>query len=213
MTTPLEFQNIAVPVKFFLVSHRALTDGKLGIYYLENHLKSASFLLSDWKVIWIGVCSILRVAVDLFQVDSRSCINEKIRREIGREWKLISANRQDHPIFWEFLRKERNNILHQYEWSAYEAWMKADGTLDISNRGILSLKSDDATPVLLMRGGHYDGQNSMDLLRESAEWLEQRIFGAIRRAGFDPEESRKIGTFELAPSTMAPATLLAGGFE
>src|SRR5579863_665257 len=50
-----------------------------------------------------------------------------------------------------------------------------------------------------MRGGHYDGRNSLDLLRESADWVEDRIISAIMRAGFDPEERRSLGSFIPAP--------------
>lgn len=199
MTTPSNYAHITVPVKYFLSSYRALTDGKSGIAFLENHLATQFNLLSEWKVVWIGVCSVLRSAVTLFQVDAKSCINDKIREEIAAEWKSISSDKGNHPIFWEFLWQERNNILHQYEWKAYEAWMHDDGTIDASPHGLLSIKPEDVKNVLPMRGGHYDGRNSLDLLRESADWVEERIISAIMRAGFDPEERRSLGSFTPAP--------------
>jgi hypothetical protein len=55
--------------------------------------------------------------------------------------------------------------------------------------------------VLIMRGGHYKNHNSLDLLKESADWIQARIFGAICRAGFDPEEYRRIGDFQKRPPT------------
>ncbi|MEP0339454.1 MAG: hypothetical protein ABJ388_08850 [Alphaproteobacteria bacterium] len=213
MTAPFAYRNMSVPVKFFLNSHRALTDGRAGIRCLEQHLASESFLLSDWKVIWIGVCAVLRVAVTLFQVDAKSCISREIRGEIANEWRSVALNKADHPIFWEFLRKERDNILHQYEWAAFEAWMHEDGTIDVSPKGLMSIKPDDAMNVLLMRGGHYHGRNSLELLQESADWVEERIFSAIRRAGFDPNESRTLGGFVPAPSTMIPKTILGGAVD
>ncbi len=213
MTAPLAYRNMSVPVKFFLNSHRALTDGRSGIRCLEQHLASESFLLSDWKVIWIGVCAVLRVAVTLFQVDAKSCISRAIRDEIANEWNSIALNKADHLIFWEFLWKERNNILHQYEWAAFEAWMHEDGTIDVSPKGLMSIKPDETMNVLLMRGGHYHGRDSLELLQESADWVEERIFSAIRRAGFDPNESRTLGAFTPAPSTMAPKTILGEAVE
>jgi hypothetical protein len=206
--TPTTYAHAAVPVKYFLNSYRALCDGRSGIRCLEDHLAAQNFLLSEWKVIWIGVCSVLRVAIELFKADAESCINIRIRAEMAAEWKSIASDKGSHPIFWEFLRKERNNILHQYEWAAYEAWMHEDGTIDVSRRGLLNIKPEDAKNVLLMRGGHYNGRNSLELLRESADWVENRIFSAIRRAGFDPEESRTLGFFTPKPSTMALTTVL-----
>ncbi len=199
MTVPLKYRNFYMPVKYFLTSYRALSDGKTGIRHLEEHLQSARFQLSEWRVIWIGTCTLLRSSIDLFKEDKKSCRNQKIREEILSEWKSIKEKKEDHPIFWEFLRKERNNILHEYEWAAYEMWMDQDGTTRPARMSLLSVKPKDANAVLVMRDGPYKDHNSLDLLKESAEWVEARIYGTIRRAGFDPDEDRNLVTFQKRP--------------
>lgn len=200
MTVPTKFANTYVPVKYFLSSYRALSDGRGGIVHLDEFVNSSQhFLLSEWKVIWIGTCAILRTAVDLFKIDGKSCLNPHIREEIQAEWEDISRDRVRHTIFWEFLRKERNNIVHQYEWRAYEAWIKPDGSIAPEARSIISFKDDDMRPVILMKSGHYKGHNSLDLLKEGADWVETRIFSTIQRAGFDPDEQRSIVNFALRP--------------
>jgi len=208
MTLPDQYANIELPIKFMLNSYRALCDGKRGIDHLEEYLNSSEFLLSDWKVIWIGSCTILRTAIALFPVDAKSCINEKIGEEILAEWESIRTNKSDHEIFWEFPRKERDNILHEYEWAAYEVWMGQDGDTQAPPSSLFSVKPEDTKSVLIMRGGPYKGQNSLDLLRESAEWVEARIYAAIGRAGFDPDESRNPTTFRVPPPVMPGTTLL-----
>ena len=45
-----------------------------------------------------------------------------------------------------------------------------------------------------MRGGLYEGHNSLELLKESAEWLEARIDSAFSRAGFDPSAGNLVTT-------------------
>lgn len=200
MTVPLKYSHYYIPVKYFLTSYRALSDGKTGVRHLEEHLQSSTFLLSEWKVIWIGACALLRTSIDLFKVDAKSCINQKIREEIGAEWSAINQKKEHHPIFWEFLRKERNNILHEYEWAAYEVWMDQDGTTRPAGTSLLAVKPEDTRSVLVMRGGPYQDRNSLDLLKESAEWVEARICGAIRRAGFDPDENRNLVNFQTPPS-------------
>lgn len=197
MTLPNEYRNLCLPVKWFLHSYRALNDAKSGIDHLGGMLQKSTFLFSEWKVVWIGTCALLRTSIHMFQNDMKSCINEKIREQIHAEWNLISKNRNDHQIFWEFLKRERDYVLKQYEWAAYEAWMKDDGTIDQTRRSLLSMLTEDARPVLIMRGGLYDGRNSLDLLKEGADWVEQRIYNAITRAGFKPDESRNAFTFEL----------------
>ena len=138
----------------------------------------------------------LRTSIDLFQVDAKSCINLKIREEISSEWKSIKEDKENHQIFWNFLRKERNNIIHEYEWAAYEVWMNQDGTIRPTRISILSVKPEDTRAVLAMRNGPYKNRDSLDLLKESAEWAEARIYAAIRRAGFDPDEERNLRNFE-----------------
>lgn len=206
---PEKFQNAYIPVKFFLVSFRALCDGNSGIRHLEEYLQSRLIVVSDWKVIWIGACTLLRTAIDLFNVDAKSCIAKSLREEVRSEWKSIESNKDDHPIFWEFLRKERNNILHEYEWPAYEVWMDQDGMTQPRTFSLLSIKPEDSNTVLVMKDGPYKGRNSLELLKESAEWVEARIFAAIGRAGFDPDEPRNLFSFG-KPSTEPKIKSLLG---
>jgi hypothetical protein len=200
MTAPLRYRDYYVPIKWFLTSYKAVLDGKKGIDLLDNHLKENGFSLSEWKVIWVGSCSLLRTSIDLFKnADLKTCIDSKIKKEIKTEWDLIGKNKDKHKIFWEFLQKERNNILHQYEWAAYEAWMDKEGAARPATITLLGVQPDEVENVLIMRGGAYNGRNSVDLLRESADWAEERIFSAIRRAGFDPDEERNAVTFKSRP--------------
>ena len=196
MTVSFTYKDHFLPTKYFLVSYRALSDGRSAIGYLERLLEEERFLISEWKVVWIGACTILRTSIDLFNVDARSCINHLIREEIRAEWRLIETNKSQHEIFWEFLRRERNNILHEYQWTAYQAWMDKSGKTQTPPISLLDIRPEDSTTVILMKDGFYRGRNSLDLLKEAAEWVETRMFSAIRRAGFDPDEERNLVSFE-----------------
>lgn len=211
MTAPDKFRNHFAPVKYFLSSYRALSDGRSGIRQLEQRIEQTTVLLSEWKIGWIGTCTVLRSAIDLFRVDQRSCLAPRIREEISNEWNLISKNRSEHSIFWDFLRHERDNVIHQYEWRAYETWVKPDGTFRAPRLSLLIIEDDGARPMLLMRDGPFKGRDSLDLLRESADWVEARIFAAVRRAGFDPDENRNL--FDFLPLPPTPKGLLSGPAE
>lgn len=209
MTIPAKYTNIYIPVKYFLTSYRALSDGRSGISYLEEKLSSPeTFYVYQWKILWIGTCSLLRTAIDLFRVDARSCLDARLREEITAEWKAIGDERDVHAIFWKFLRHERDKVLHEYEWRAYEAWIKPDGTVRPTRLPLLLMSEDDAKPVLLIKSGPYKGRNALELLKEAADWVETRIFSAIRRAGFDPEEERNLVHFQPRPKLTASATIL-----
>jgi len=206
MAVPKNYYNTFISVKYFLNSYRALSDGRTAIKMLDKQLSEPSLLISEWKINWIGACTLLRTAIDLFRKDQASCLNSSIRQEIGSEWHAIKTNRSDHPIFWEFLRKERDNIIHHYEWAAYEVWMAEDKAQRAANISLLDLRKDDERSVLLMRHGKYKGRDSVELLKESAEWVENRIFAAIGRAGFSPDERRNLVTFQ--KQEIASAALL-----
>lgn len=201
MTVPAEYANHYAPVKYFLASYRALSDGRSGIRELEERLNTENSPLSEWKVIWIGTCTVLRTAIDLFKVDKKSCINSRIREEIAAEWAAIKESEEKHAIYWKFLKQERDNVIHEYNWRAYEAWIKPDGTFRAERLSLLELLSmdDGARPTLMMRSGAFEGRDSLDLLKDSASWIEDRIFNSIRRAGFDPEERRGLVHFRSPP--------------
>lgn len=197
MTAPLTYRHNFIPTKYFLSSYRALSDGRSGIRHLQDRVASADTLLFEWKVGWIGACAVLRTAVVLLQVDAKSCLPIQLKEEIKNEWNYITSDKENNSIFWDFLKCERDNIIHHYEWKAYEAWVKPDGTFSARRLSLISMYNDDgARPVLRMNGGKFSGRNSLDLLMESADWIEERIFGAIRRAGFNPDEERNMSNFQ-----------------
>ncbi|MCA3513134.1 MAG: hypothetical protein IOB85_02075 [Methylobacterium sp.] len=201
MTASLDkFFFTYVEIKYFLNSFRALSDAKLGVWHLQDSLKTNSYLW-NWKTNWIGTCAIIRTSISLIQNDVKSCINSQIRSALADEWNFISSkkNIEKNEIYWNFILKERDNIMHHYKWNAYEAWIDDDGNIEQSQNGLLHIKPKEKSSILVMRNGHYAGRNSIELLSESMHWVEDRLLGAIRRAGFDPDEKRNVRTFEKMP--------------
>ena len=211
MAVPKIYANNFVAIKHMLSCYRALADGRAGIRHLELMLKDTTYIYSEWKIVWIGTCATLRTSIDLFKIDSRSCLSNEVKAELKSEWDRIKDDAKSHPIYWEFLKRERDSIIHEYAWTAYKAWLEPDGTVQ-SPPTILGrlLVESEAKPVLLMSHGRYAGQNSLSLLIEAADWAEERIFSAIRRAGFDPDEKRGLYDFRKMPDAdVAPIGLLA----
>ncbi len=215
MVTPQLYSNRFVEIKYMLSSYRALCDGRSGISEMKNLSRSPTLPIFTWKILWIGTCAILRASIDtLRKVDCKSCLPEPIRIEFQKEWDQILNNKEDHSIFWDFLQKERNEILHQYEWSAYELWLKPDGTSG-KPPTILGGNLHDVSAFFLMRKGKFKGRDSIELLEESASWVENRIFDSIKRAGFNPNEKRSVHDFRIMTDEdvvrVAPATALLFG--
>lgn len=191
---PEQFSKIELPIKWYLASYRACTDCKYGIHKLQK--EPTSFF--DWKVEWAGICSLLRASIHLMDKDAKSCMPKKLRDELVSVWDRIKRDRSQHKIFWEFIYKERNNILKQYDFSAYAALLLPDGTIR-ERRSLLHAMSDGEKETLIIRGGEYDGRLALDVALEAAEWIESTILNAIKAAGYDPEQKVISEFFVTAP--------------
>ncbi|WP_337997822.1 hypothetical protein [Oleispirillum naphthae] len=208
---PETYRNIYLPIKFFLNSYRAFLEGKYGISKIQSLLDEDKLSLDYWKILWVGTCTTLRSSIDLFQVDVKSCINEKIKNSIQSEWRYIKDNKKENSIFWDFLRRERDNIIHEYKWDAYLSYLDTEGNAQEYHQTILGEPIAREHLSLLMKYGPYEGRNSLELLKESAAWIEERIYCAITRAGYSPDEERNIVTFETRPSPekLAEVTIIS----
>jgi len=67
----------------------------------------------QWRIRWIAAIALLRsVGHVLKNVDSAS--NPLMKRHIDEAWVNLVASKPKPTIFWEFIQKERNNILKEY---------------------------------------------------------------------------------------------------
>lgn len=196
MTVSDRYRNVYIRTKNFLTSYRALSDGRTALEILRQHLEREKFLFSEWKIHWIATCTLLRSSIDLFRQDINSCISKDIREALRKEWEEIGADRERHAIFWDFLRKERDSVIHHYKWSAYQVWLDKEGNQVSPTLSLLRVEPNAKSTVIEMQHGRYEGKNSIELFESAANWVEERIFSAISNAGFDPEEERNLITFK-----------------
>jgi hypothetical protein len=200
MALPLPYRNLPLEVKYNLASYRACLDCKHGL----ERLKKGQVTYSAWKVEWAGLCALLRTSIEMIgKKDAKSCLPEILKKELKHAWNELTYHKEKFPLFWEFIRRERNNIMHEYEFSAYEAIIKPDGTTRRS-RGLLSFMEEGEKETLVIGSGHYKDRQALEVLSEAIEWVENYIFSAIKKAGYDPEEKRYAGS--LQPIALAPAS-------
>ena len=186
---PNKYADMYFPVGILLSSNRALQDAKCGLAELEQRLKSRSVLLPQWKVSWIGICAILRAEIHLLQQDAKSCMNNDLCQSLQNEWDVIKRNREEHLIYWEFINKERNSVLKEYKWGAYEAYFDENGQEYLSRYGsaaatLLTAKST----ALRIREGYFKGADAQYILRSATDWVEARITNAVSASGFSIED-------------------------
>src|SRR5690242_9063593 len=108
MVAPKEFQRMPIEVKWNLESYRAWLDCRTAL----DIIKSKDLRFIEWRIEWVGLCALLRTSVYLIGMkDAKSCLPDRLRNQLKRNWKALRENKEAYPIFNEFIYKERNNIL------------------------------------------------------------------------------------------------------
>jgi hypothetical protein len=108
-----------------------------------------------------------------------------LKESLSKYWHEIRKNKASYPLFWGFVDHERNNILKQYEFSAYAAYLKDDGTVEDFPSLFTMVSSKQ---ILKINRGPYAGRDALELAAEASSWTKGYLEEAIRAAGLDPEE-------------------------
>jgi len=77
--------------------------------------------LPEWRIYWVAGLALLRtVGHVLAKVDAKTSPNHS--DAINAFWIGLQADRRAAAIFWDFIEKERNNLLKTYSFGAKLAW-------------------------------------------------------------------------------------------
>lgn len=77
--------------------------------------------LPEWRIYWVAGLALLRtVGHVLAKVDAKTSPNHA--SAISALWKNLQADRRAAAIFWDFIERERNNLLKTYSFGARLAW-------------------------------------------------------------------------------------------
>lgn len=111
----------------------------------------------EWRLYWVAGIALCRtVGHVLAKVDAYT--SNLHRLEIDALWKTWTSDKKAHAIFWEFIEKERNNLLKTY---TFGATLKSEG---------------DETFVQ-----YEDGSDALQLFREAVYWWRHQLMELERR--------------------------------
>ncbi len=69
--------------------------------------------LAEWRLNWVAGVALLRtIGHVLAKVDAKE--SERHSEEIAAFWRELKSHPTENEIFWEFIEKERNNLLKTY---------------------------------------------------------------------------------------------------
>jgi len=107
--------------------------------------------LPEWRLYWVAGIALLRtIGHVLAKVDAKSSAQHS--QAIDNLWRRFNADREGSWIFWEFIEKERNNLLKTYSFGAQLA------------------PDEDGYRVEFA-----DGQDAFQLFRQAIYWWRHQL--------------------------------------
>ena len=121
-----------------------------------------------WWVLWAGATALLRtVGYVLRNVDGE---DEKVRLAIDAAWSRWKCDRANNAIFWEFIEKERNNILKKYEFSVLEL---AEVSLVVPGHDMPVTIGENLFRPLM--DGFGTGEDARNIYGEALQWWDNEL--------------------------------------
>ncbi|MBW0279603.1 hypothetical protein [Shewanella xiamenensis] len=145
------------------LSARIVLDDVISAYdMLETESDPQKF-----RIMWIAAISLCRsVGQVLNKIDSKRSLDLSVK--IEEQWREIKANRQDNLIFHEFIEKERNLILKEYEVGYIS------GSFGVVS-GSTYLGQLDEGLYSPIASGEYEGEDCRDVLKQAIDWWIRKI--------------------------------------
>lgn len=153
-----------------------LSDCRIALSLLESETD-----LQKWRILWAGAIALIRaVGHVLDKVDGKNLFIKKIAKDSFLKWKV----EEDHLIFPEFIDRERNTLLKEYNSDvhplievpmALEVFLQQVGGGDqkkVILGDIINLGENIYRPML---EGPWEGIDCRDIYKEAIEWWEQQL--------------------------------------
>ncbi len=130
----------------------------------------------EWRRRWIISVVLLRtVGYVLEKVDAST--DPVLKKINDAEWAKLKGSYPEPRIFWEFIEKERNIIIHEYQISAGQGVTIRPGTLHL-NLKTGEQSHGESLPTLYhytINSGYYKGKQQKDVLNEAIEWWDKYL--------------------------------------
>lgn len=154
------------------VARRVLGDCKIALDMLDMEENERR-----WWVLWAGAMSLLRtVGHVLHKVDGEDA---KVRLAVDAAWSRWKHDRENNAIFWEFIEKERNNILKSYEFSVLEL---AEVSFVVPGCDMpVTVDENLFRPIM---EGFGKGEDARDIYGEALKWWDTELTRIEKELGW-----------------------------
>jgi hypothetical protein len=153
---------------FRLAARKPLEDAKWALERLE-----VTEDLQEFRVMWAATVALLRtVGHVLDKVDGAS--NSKLEVSIRSAWAEWKSDAEVHKIFWNFIEKERNTVLKEYEFN-FELGTLQSVVIN-GEDGVSQLIQELPEWVYVpLSSEDYQGDDARDIAQEAIDWWEGQL--------------------------------------
>lgn len=148
-----------------------LEDCRQELLEFAEHLPA-----SAWRRHWIALLVLLRaVGHVLDKVDGKR--SPALQRAISAWWSGVNNDKAAHPLFWEFIERERNSFIKEYATSARQIVAIQVGAVNYDAKTDRQWSDPPQSTQYLqcMHSGHYAGQDQREIAREAIRWWETQL--------------------------------------
>ena len=138
-----------------------------------------------WRIRWVGSLALLRTVREvLTNVDAKT--KPYLKPGIDKWYARMGETKPD--IYWNFIMKDTNNILHEYRFSAMQ--LVTFSVAGEEYKGLRTVKTSATSPAppttplegeriaeqtYLMKDGPFEGQDQRDVVEEAINWWKEQI--------------------------------------
>lgn len=153
-------------------ARRVLDDCEAALSMLDDEKDE-----QRWRVLWAGAMALVRaVGHVLRNVDGE---DPAVRQLADAAWERWGDDRKANEVFWEFIQKERNNILKEYRFNVHDS---ADIGLVVVERdeagNEVAVESPFTVDENLFRpieAGFQVGEDARDAYADALKWWDVEL--------------------------------------
>jgi len=156
-------------------AREVLSDCRLVLQMLEDEKD-----LRRWRIHWAAAVALIRtVGYALDKVDGKNPDVKRVASAAFKRWKSDTA---EHEIFREFIERERNNILKEYQFNVHPLdeveiaittkLVPVQGSEPIEIQQVFPIGENIYRPLL---DSYREGDDARDVLAEAIDWWEAEL--------------------------------------
>ena len=152
-----------------LEAHRVLEDCRIALRMLDEEEAE-----DRWRILWVAAMTLIRSVghVLLSEADKDPDLKERVSKLFKEHWE----SKKSHPIFWRFIKAERDSLLKEGIANIYSSDSFTLVVEELLGQRVTATQfSLDGNLFRPIEEGPWIGQDARDVYLEAIEWWEIQL--------------------------------------